>query len=214
VPTSVGHESAPRGRIPSVAKIYTCSHTHRELHEGEHRFEHWYVDNQVYFITARCRDRYHAFESDEAKAVFWDRFYHYTGLHGFFPWVTTVVDNHYHSLGYLKFGKELGQMMRKLHGSVAKLVNDLLPERRRPFWREAGGRDYFDGCLRDETQCRRAYRYTLTQCRRHGICADWHDYPHTRVDIELERGVRRATELEAFLYGVPYPRYFKGRRGS
>jgi hypothetical protein len=55
-----------------VAKIYRCSHTHRELHEGEHRFEHWYVDNQVYFITARCRDKYRAFESDEAKAVFWD----------------------------------------------------------------------------------------------------------------------------------------------
>ena len=195
-----------------MAKIYTCSHTHREFHEGEHRFEHWYVDNQVYFITARCRDRYHAFESEEAKAVFWDRFYHYTKLHGYVPWITTLVGNHYHSLGYLYEGKELGQMMRKLHGSVAKLVNDLLAERRRPFWREAGGRDYFDGCLRDETQCRRAYRYTLTQCRRHGICPDWHDYPHTRVDIELERGLRRATELQAFLYGVPYPRYERRRR--
>jgi len=53
------------------------------LHEGEHRFEHWYVDNQVYFITARCRDKYRAFESDEATAVFWDRFDHYTALHGF-----------------------------------------------------------------------------------------------------------------------------------
>jgi len=38
------------------------------------------VDNQVYFITARCRERYHAFESEEAKAVFWDPFYFYTSL--------------------------------------------------------------------------------------------------------------------------------------
>jgi len=43
------------------------SHTHRKLHEGEHRFEHWYVDNQVYFITARCRERYPAFGSEDAK---------------------------------------------------------------------------------------------------------------------------------------------------
>jgi len=188
------------------------SHTHRKLHEGEHRFEHWYVDNQVYFITARCRERYPAFGSEDAKGVFWDRYEYYTCLHGFVPWITTLVDNHYHALGYLKYGKELGQMMRKIHGSVAKLVNDLLPERRVPFWRELGGRDYFDGCLRNELQCRRAYRYTLFQCRRHGICADYRDYPHTRVNIELERGLRRATELGAFLYDVPYPRYDRKRR--
>jgi hypothetical protein len=194
--------------------IRTSSHTRKELHEGQHRFEHWYVDNQVYFITARCRDGYLAFASEEAKAVFWDRFDYYTQLHGFVPWVTTLVGNHYHSLGYLYVGKELGGMMRHIHGSVAKLVNDLLPERRRSFWREAGGRDYFDGCLRDELQCRRAYRYTLTQCRRHGICPDWHSYPHTRVNIELERGLKRATELSAFLYDVPYPRYDRERRGS
>lgn len=54
-------------------------------------------------------------------------------------------------------------MMRKLHGSVAKLVNDILPERRAPFWRTNGHSDDFDGCLRDETQCRRAYRYTLLE---------------------------------------------------
>ena len=196
-----------------MPRIRKSSHTHNEYFKGRHRFEHWYVDNQVYFITSKCRDGFHAFASEEAKLLFWDRFDHYTKLHGFVPWVTTLVGNHYHSLGYQRVGTELGQMMRKLHGSVAKLVNDLLPERRLPFWRAKGGRDYFDGCLRDELQCRRAYRYVLTQCRRHGICRDHHDYPHTRVEIELERGLRRATELGAFLYGVPYPRYDGKRRG-
>ena len=82
-------------------------------------------------------------------------------------------------------------------------------QRRKRFWKGAGGRDYFDGCIRDEVQCRRAYRYTLTQYRRQKICADPAMYPHTRVDIELERGLKRAIELGAFLYGVPYPRYFR-----
>lgn len=102
-------------------------------------------------------------------------------------------------------------MMRKLHGSVAKLVNDLLPERRVPFWREAGNRDYFDGCIRDELQCRRAYRYTLTQCVRHRICPDWREYPDTRVNIDVDRAVRRALELKAFMEDVPYKRYQKRR---
>ena len=183
--------------------------TPHEHFNGQHRFEHWYRDNTVYFITARCRDRYAAFASDEAKAVFWDRFDHYTQLHGFVPWVTTLLNNHYHTLGYLRTGPELGQMMRKIHGSVAKLVNDLLPERKVPFWRERGRshQDYFDGCIRDELQCRRAYRYTLTQSVRHHLCPDWRAYPHTHAPIELERGWQRALEFRAFLHSVPYRLY-------
>ena len=126
VPTSVGHATPQKVQshpMPRHRTFRTVSHTHREIHQGEHRFEHWYVDNQVYFITARCRDRYPAFASEEAKAIFWDRDEHYARLHGFVPWVTTLADNHYHGLGYLKEGKELGQMMRKIHGSIAKLVN-------------------------------------------------------------------------------------------
>src|SRR5215204_4810609 len=112
------------------------SYTPNVTYQDQHRFEHWYRDNQVYFITARCRDRFRAFESEQAKQIFWDRFNHYTQIHGFEPWVTTLLDNHYHTVGYLNVGKELGQMMRKIHGSVAKLVNDLLPERRLPFWND------------------------------------------------------------------------------
>ena len=101
--------------------------------------------------------------------------------------------------------------MRHFHGSVAKLVNDTLASRHLPFWRGSGGSDYFGGCLRDETQCRRAYRYTLLQSVRHGICSDWHDYPHTRVRIALEAALPRAVELKAFLPSVPYPRYDAAR---
>jgi len=192
-----------------VPRFRSSSHAQREFYDGQHRFEHWYRDNTIYFITARCRDRYHAFASAAAKAIFWERFDHYTKLYGFVPWITTLIDNHYHTLGYLRVGTNLGPMMQKIHGSVAKLVNDLLPERRVPFWRGAGGRDYFDGCIRNEVQCQRAYRYTLTQCRRHGICRDWREYPHTHVNIEVDRGVRRAIELCAFMEGIPYPRYDK-----
>lgn len=178
-----------------------------EYFEGQHRFEHWYRDNTVYSITTRCRDQYHAFMSDEAKAVFWDRFNHWAAHFGFVAWVTTLMSNHYHTLGYLKVGENLGPMMQRIHGSVAKLVNDLLPERRVPFWREAGRHDCFDGCIRDELQCRRAYRYTRLQSVRHRIARDWRDYPHTHVRIDLERGVRRTLEIDAFMEGIRYKRY-------
>jgi REP element-mobilizing transposase RayT len=188
------------------------SRTRHVQHRGQHRFEHWYVSNQVYFITGRCRDKHPAFTSEQAKRVFWDRFEHHASQGQFFPWVASVMTTHYHVLGYCRDGGVFGRMMQRIHGSVAKLVNDTLPQRRVPFWDTEGHQDYFDGCLRDERQCRLTYRYVLTQSVRHGICADWREYPHTRVYIELEIGVRRALELKAFLEGVPYKRYHKGRR--
>ena len=43
------------------------------------------------------------------------------------------MDNHYHTLGYLREGQRLPSMMQRIHGSVAKLVNDKLPVRRTSF---------------------------------------------------------------------------------
>jgi len=169
--------------------------------------QHWYRDNQTYFITARCRDRYPAFRSEQAKLLFWERFGHYTNEFGFVPWVTSLMDNHYHTIGYLRHGESLGPMMQRLHGSVAKLVNDMLPKRRTPFWREGWHHDYFDGCLRDEKQARLTYRYVLTQSVRHGLTSDWRTYSHTRINVNMHAALARASQLRAFLYGVRYKRY-------
>src|ERR1700722_2316447 len=98
-------------------------------------------------------------------------------------------------------------MMRLIHGSVAKLVNDTLPQRLLPFWVDSGHQNYFDGCIRNEKQCRRAHGYAFSQCRRHGICDDPTSYPHTHVGIEIERAIKRAKRLKCFLDDVPYKRY-------
>ena len=190
------------------------SHTQNEFWDGQHRFEHWYRDNSVYFITSKVRDGFHAFASERAKLIFWDRFDCYTTQHGFIPWITTLLDNHYHTLGYLKDGSQLGEMMRKLHGSVAWMVMKEINVRHVPFWRERGHRNYFDGCIRDVLQARRAYRYTLMQAVRARIVRDYLDYPHTRAAIELECAVARALELKAFLEEVPYARYERHRQSK
>jgi hypothetical protein len=183
----------------------------QEYWDGKHRFEHWYCDQQVYLITARTRGGANAFESEAAKAVFWDRFAHYARLHGFEVWVVSLLVNHYHAVGYVRVGVELKEMMRKLHGSVAKLVNDLHEVRLVPFWGDGANRDYFDGCLRDETQLIRAYGYVLRQAVRHGVCKDYRTYPHTRVYLKLEDCLAFARERRALMYGVPYARYERHR---
>src|SRR5438477_9673686 len=89
----------------------------REHYEGRHRFEHWYRDNQVYFITSTVRDHFPAFAREQAKRIFWERFEQYAHGFNFTPWVVSLMNNHDHTLGYLKYGKDLPRFMQRLHGS-------------------------------------------------------------------------------------------------
>jgi REP element-mobilizing transposase RayT len=98
--------------------IHRTSRSTNAHHRGRHRHEHWLVDNQVYFITARCRDRFPAFAGEDAKNIFWNRFDYYTNEFGFVPWITSLLDNHFHTLGYLRHGESLPSMMQRIHGSV------------------------------------------------------------------------------------------------
>jgi hypothetical protein len=199
-----------------MARFRKGAATRHEFYDGQHRFEHWYRDNTVYFITSKCRDGVHAFRTEDAKQIFWRQFDRYAEQFGYVPWVTSLLDNHYHTLGYLKLGENLGPFMQRFHGSVAKLVNDTLEVRLTPFWRHRGNQDYFDGCIRDVLQAWRAYRYTLLQAVRARIVTDPRLYPHTRVNVERDRAIARAVELRAFLEDVPYARYdrHRARRGS
>ncbi|HYE19151.1 MAG TPA: hypothetical protein VEA69_11940 [Tepidisphaeraceae bacterium] len=121
-----------------MGQFRKSSGTRNEFFRKRHRFEHWYRDSTVYFITSKVRDGAHRFLTEPAKAAFWGRFNHYTSAHNFVPWVTTLLSNHYHTLGYLKVGKNLGPMMRKLHGSVAWLTMEATGVKHVPFWRGRG----------------------------------------------------------------------------
>ncbi len=66
----------------------------------------------------------------------WKDLYHFT------PWVTSLLNNHDHVVGYNKFGHDLKHIMQRLHSSVAKRVNDLLPELRSDFWRDIEGESF------------------------------------------------------------------------
>jgi hypothetical protein len=172
-----------------MSKFRKSSATPHEFFDGEHRFEHWYRDNTVYFITSKVRDGFAAFETDAAKNIFWDRFDFYTKLHEFHPWVATVMNNHYHFEGYLRDGSQLGEMMRKLHGSVAWMVMKEINVHHVPFWRGAGNRD------------------TRDQAVKARLVKDYREYPHTRVYLDRDRAIARAVQLKAFLEDVPYKRY-------
>jgi hypothetical protein len=197
------HNERPRKR----GKVDIHSYTPHLKWNDKDAFQHWRKDNQIYFITARTREGYPAFDPEEAKQIFWRQFESYANKCSFKPIVVSLLNNHYHVLGYLKFGAELGTMMQRIHGSVAKLVNDLLSERRVPFWHDKKHHNYFDGCLRDEKQFVLTYRYILNQAVKAKLVKHPNEYPHTKIYVEHDKALARATELDAFLRNVRYKRY-------
>ncbi len=70
-----------------MGKFRKSSATNTHIWNGHHRFEHWYRDNTVYFITSKARDARHVFRTDDAQRIFWDRFNHWTSTYGFDPWI-------------------------------------------------------------------------------------------------------------------------------
>lgn len=194
-----------------MGKFRSSSVSRSEVYGGQHRFEHWYRDNTVYLVTSRTQDGTHVFRSPEAQVIFWSALEDTSKQFGLNLWVSTLMSNHYHLVFYLRFGENLGKFVQRLHGSVAKQVNDLSPARLRPFWCWKGRQTYFDGCLRDETQLRRTWAYVRDQSVKAGLVRLWAEYPNTRVTCDVETAVRFAHEREAFLPEVPYPRYDRNR---
>lgn len=207
-----------------MSRTHKSNQSKQKHFKETHRFEHWYRDHQVYFITARVAHRLPAFASESAKQLFWSAFDHYTTKYSFTPWITSLLDNHYHTLGYLETGLNLPKMMKGIHGSVAKQVNDLLESQTKAgglqsprthsrilsFWSESGTKTYFDGCIRDESQARKTYRYIQIQPHRHRALprhVPVEHYPHTHTNITLDEALAFARAHRAYLEGVPYKRY-------
>jgi hypothetical protein len=85
-----------------MSRIHNSRTSTRELFDGHHRFEHWYRDNQVYFITSTVRDHFPAFATEATQRIYWQKLEQYAKEFHFAPWVVSLMSNHDHMLGHFK----------------------------------------------------------------------------------------------------------------
>ena len=156
--------------MPPFRRFRKSAATKTESFKSHHRYEHWYLDNQIYFITARCRDSLPRLRerSSEDNLLGPLRSLHKT--------LRLCTVDHKPTRQPLPHAR-LSPYRRKPR------PDDATPARfhrktsqRHPTTTTAchsgaksGNRDYFDGCIRNEKQCRLAYKYTQRQSVRHGI---------------------------------------------
>ncbi|MBI5071310.1 transposase [Candidatus Falkowbacteria bacterium] len=148
---------------------------------------HLYVDQQIYFITARTVNQELFFSSQNKKLIL----YKTIGEAGrkfqsnFYTW--SILSNHYHLLFKMARGKDLPDFIQTINGKSAFQLNKIDRVQKRKIWF-----NYWDHCIRDEVDFWKHFNYIHHQPVKHGLCK---------------------TQTEAFQYPFSSAGQWIGKRG-
>ena len=131
---------------------------------------HLYIDNEIYFVTARTVDTNHYFDTENKKQLLLDIIKKSCQRCGaeLIAWV--VLDNHYHILFRLREGERLAKLMQYINGSSAFQLNRMENKRKRKIWF-----NYWDTCIRDEDGFYTRLNYIHHNPRKHGYVEEIQD---------------------------------------
>ena len=124
---------------------------------------HLYLDQKIYFITARTVNKKPFFNTDEKKRLL-SKIIKEAGNKfkiKFYAWV--ILDNHYHLLIKILKGKKLPDFMKLINGKSAFLVNKLEKIQKRKIWF-----NYWDKCIRNESDFWKHFNYIHHNPVKHG----------------------------------------------
>ena len=130
-----------------------------------HRPPHIVFNNTIYFVTARTVDQAPYFDSNSKKNIFCLCLK--AGLLKFqialYAWV--LLNNHYHLLFKIKKGEDLSKFINFLNGKNSFELNKSENTIGRKIWYQ-----YWDHCIRDETDFWKYLNYIHQNPVKHGLC--------------------------------------------
>ncbi|PIY95685.1 MAG: hypothetical protein COY66_06170 [Candidatus Kerfeldbacteria bacterium CG_4_10_14_0_8_um_filter_42_10] len=143
---------------------------------------HLYLDEKIYFVTARTIKGKKLFNCDvklnllESRIKMATKKYH-TKLHA---WV--VLANHYHLLFTLKQGIKLSDLIRFVNGGSSHLLNNIDNTRGRKIWW-----NYWDVCVRNEKDFWAYFNYIHYNPVKHGYAEAECDYRYSSYNYFKNR---------------------------
>jgi putative transposase len=158
------------------------------------RLRHIYLDDSIYFITARTRNRYKFFENSEDKLMLIQAIKESVEqMHcGLFGWV--VLSNHYHFLVKMKLGSDLPKLMKLINGRSSRRlkisqVRGLISPRTeispRTKWRV--WRDYWEKIVRTDREYFTYLNYIHHNPIKHGLTNKMADYQYSSYQNYLQK---------------------------
>ena len=136
------------------------------LPKKRHAPPHVYLDDAIYFLTARIADGRRVMKDDSRKGWFRDLLRkRYTELdYRIYAWV--ILDNHYHILFRSRSGADLPTICQRVHGGSSSEWNKQDGESRRNW------PNYRDYCPRNEGDFWRHFNYIHHNPLKHGYVPD------------------------------------------
>lgn len=141
----------------------------------EYHPPHLYFDQAIYFITCRTVNKEKFFVSNTQKNILYSCLK--TGLLEFkIPvYAFALLDNHYHLLLKIKRAEDLPLFIKHINGKSSFELNKSENKQGRKIWYQ-----YFDHCIRDETDFWKHFNYIHQNPVKHGLCKNLpevFDYP-------------------------------------
>jgi putative transposase len=119
-----------------------------------HHPPHIYLDDSIYFITARIYQKERILDTDSKKKVLFENLWNEFGKIGYKLYSWAILDNHYHIEFKTKIGKTLGEALNFIHGRTSFEINKLDNTRGRKIFQ-----NYLDHCIRDEKDFYHHFNY-------------------------------------------------------
>jgi putative transposase len=113
-----------------------------------------------------------------------------------------ILTNHYHFIAQAPTdGRDIQALIRSIHSMSAILVNRMDGITGRRVWY-----NYWDTCIRSETEFIARLKYVLHNPERHGVVEDFREYPYSsylmfaeKNDEALRTGCRLSDEIDLTL---------------
>jgi putative transposase len=139
-----------------------------------HRPPHVFHNEMIYFITARCitpqggvtpvTRNDSALRCYQAKKIFQKCLKIFLAKYEISLYAWVILDDHYHLLLKFKNAEDLAKFVNQLHSMTARLFNKLYKTLGRKIWYQ-----YFDHCIRNETDFWKHFNYIHQNPIKHGL---------------------------------------------
>ena len=135
--------------------------------KDHHRPPHLYLDNATYFITVSTLDKHHYFDTDEKKQLILNTLTSALEKYSYNLDAWVILNNHYHIEIKTRLGKDLPRFIQNINGRSSFELNRLDNSQGRKLWYQ-----YWDRCIRDETDYYRHMNYIHQNAVKHGYVKD------------------------------------------